>query len=226
MYIKELPMSDRPQEKLMYGGPESLSTSELLALVIRTGTREKSALQLAEEVLCYANDASGGLPTVDVAELQSICGIGRAKACSIIAGMELSRRLDNDRRALKQIKGSRDVFEYIEPTLRDQKKEYVVELILNSKCQVEAREVISIGDLSSATVHPREIFNPAIRKSAAAIIIIHNHPSGDPSPSRDDIEATRRLQEVSKIVGIRLMDHIIVGRDCFVSLREEGVIRE
>lgn len=210
----------------MYQGADSLSTSELLALIIRTGTREKSALQLAEEVLCYANEAYGGLETVDVSELQSICGIGSAKACSIIAGMELARRFENADKRFKQIKCSRDVYEYVEPILRYQKKEFVIELILNSKCQVEARDVISIGDLSSATVHPREIFNPAIRKSAAAIIIIHNHPSGDPSPSQDDIEATNRLQEVSRIVGIKLMDHIIIGRNCYISLREEGVIRE
>lgn len=225
MNIRDLPEAQRPQEKLLYSGAASLTTAELLALIIRTGTPDKSAVQLAEEVIAYTDSHFGSLVTVDPRELQTIDGIGASKACSIVAGMELARRLEANYVETKRIRSGRDVYRLVEPMLRHEKKEHVIELILNAKCEVEAQEIISIGELSTASVHPREVFSTAIRKSAAGIIIVHNHPSGDPTPSEDDIAATHRLIEVSNIVGIKLIDHVIVGRDTYVSLKEEGVIR-
>ena len=224
MQIKKMPEAERPQEKMLYGGAGGLSNSELLALIIRTGTGDKSAVRLADEVISYANDNTGGLGAAEVRELTEIDGIGEAKACSIVAAIELSKRLISDHQgAVKErIRDSRQVADLLMEEMMYEKRELFMTLNLNSKLQVESKSVISIGNIDSAPVHPREVFGPAIRRGAAAVVVAHNHPSGDPAPSPQDIEVTKRLVSASEILGIRLIDHVIVGNGCFTSMKSEG----
>ena len=224
MQIKRMPESERPQEKMLFAGAGGLSNSELLALIIRTGTGDKSAIRLADEVISYANENIGDLGMAEVRELTEIDGIGEAKACSIVAAMELSKRLISDRQgAVKfRIRDSQQVADLLMEEMMGEKREFFMTLNLNSKLQVESKSVISIGNLDSAPVHPREVFGPAIRRGAAAVVVAHNHPSGDPTPSRQDVEVTKRLLKASEILGIRLLDHVIVGNGCFTSMKSEG----
>lgn len=224
MNIKKMPESERPQEKMLYAGAGCLSNSELLALIIRTGTGRKSAVRLADEVISYANDNIGDLGLAEVRELTGIDGIGEAKACSIVAAMELSKRLIADRQGSVKvrIRDSRQVAEILTEEMMGEKRELFMALNLNSKLQIESKSVISIGNLDSAPVHPREVFGPAIRRGAAAVVVAHNHPSGDPTPSVQDIDVTKRLIKASEILGIRLLDHVIVGNGCFTSMKSEG----
>ena len=226
MQIKEMPETERPQEKLLYAGAGALSNAELLALVLRSGNGEKSAIQLAEDVIKYSVEEIGGLGRAEVRELTAINGIGTAKACAIVAGMELAKRVMSDRCSGKRkvVCDSTDAVELLNEEMAYEKREFLVALLLNVKGEVESREIISIGELASTNVHPREVFSPAIRKGAAGIIVAHNHPSGDPTPSGEDIMATARLLEASKIVGIKLVDHIIIGNGNYISLRTEGII--
>lgn len=226
MKIKDMPENERPQEKMIYAGAPSLSTTELLALVIRTGTGDKSAVQLAEDVLSYSEKEIGTLGRAEVSELTEIEGIGKAKACSIVASLELARRILNGGfgRSKFRVREAADIFALLVDDLKFEKREHVIAVILNAKCEIEAKVTVSIGELSSASLHPREVFSPAIRRGGAAIIVAHNHPSGDPTPSKEDIQVTDRLVKSSKILGITLMDHLIIGSDSFTSLRAEGYI--
>lgn len=224
MQIKKMPEAERPQEKMLYGGAGSLSNSELLALIIRTGTGDKSAVRLADEVISYADGFAGGLGAAEVRELTEIDGIGEAKACSIVAAIELSKRLISGHQGAvrPRLRDSAQVAELLLEEMMYEKRELFMTINLNSKMQVESKSVISIGNLDSAPVHPREVFGPAIRRGAAAVVVAHNHPSGDPSPSPQDIEVTERLISASKILGIKLIDHVIVGSGCFTSMKSEG----
>ena len=224
MLIKDMPVSERPQEKLLFGGARALSNSELLALIIRTGTGDKSAIRLADEVIAYTSDNIGELGMAEVRELTEIDGIGEAKACSIVAAMELSKRLRSDRIARQRTRlgDSREVADMLMEELADEKREVFMAINLNSKLQVESKSIVSIGNLDSAPVHPREVFGPAVKRGAAAVVVAHNHPSGDPTPSFQDIEVTSRLVEASRIIGIKLMDHVIIGNGRFTSMRAEG----
>lgn len=226
MQIREMPVTDRPREKMLYAGAGALTNAELLALVLRSGDHERSAIQLAEDVLAYSTKEVGGLGRAQVQELQNIEGIGTAKACSIVAGMELAKRVMSDRYAEQRrvVRDCTDVVDMLMEELVYEKREVLIALLLNVKGEVESKEIISIGELAATNVHPREVFSPAIRKGAAGLIVVHNHPSGDPTPSSDDIVATRRLLDVGRIVGIRLVDHVIIGNGTYTSLKVEGVI--
>lgn len=228
MQIKDMPSQERPREKLLYGGASSLSNAELLAVVLRTGTGDKSAIRLAEDILAYTSTKMGGLGRADVRELTEIDGVGEAKACSIVAGMELAKRVISGRCAEERrtVRDCSDVADMLIEEMLYEKRELLIALLLNVKGEVESKEIISIGELAATNVHPREVFSPAIRKGAAAVIIAHNHPSGDPSPSNEDIMATRRLEEAAKIVGIRLIDHVIIGNGRYCSLKAEGILSE
>ena len=228
MQIKDMPVSERPQEKLLFAGPGVLSNSELLALVIRTGTSEKSAVQLAEEVIAYASENSGGLGRADAKQLTMIDGIGEAKACSSIAALELSKRLMSGKVLENSVKisSSRDVAGLLAREMTDESREIFMTINLNTRLRAESKNIISIGSLDSTLVHPREVFAPAVKKGAAAVIVAHNHPSGDPEPSSEDIEVTARLLETSRILGIRLIDHVIIGSGRYTSMKELGYIPE
>lgn len=225
MQIKDLPQNERPEEKLIYSGAKTLSSSELLALIIRTGSKDKSAVQLAEDVLVYANNEAGGINNIEINELQNIAGIGVAKACSVAATIELAKRMSNGKRGeRKAVRTARDASDLLMNKLRHEKKEHLIMLILNTKCEVEAEITVSIGALDHTIMHPREILGKALKRSAAAILIAHNHPSGDPTPSRDDVEATNKLIKAADIVGIKVLDHIVIGDGRFISMKSEQLI--
>lgn len=228
MQIKSLPESERPQEKMMFAGASALSNAELLALIIRSGTRKKSAVALAEEVISFVASDVGEFGKADPRELMQIDGIGATKACAIVAALELSKRLISGsvRDNLPKLACSDDVAALLMQEMMYERREVFIAIYLNSKLMVESKSVISIGSLDSAPVHPREVFGPAIRRGAAAVIVAHNHPSGDPSPSPEDIAVTRRLLESANLIGIKLLDHVIVGNGCFISLKAEGYIPE
>jgi len=220
MKIKALPAEERPMEKGLFGGMESLSNAELLALILNTGTREQSAIALAEELISFAGGL-GNLSDFSGEELIKVKGIGKGKAARLLAALELGKRVSSVS-AGKNINVNRteEVARIFMEDLRYMKKEFFKVLLLNSKGDVMAVETVSIGELSNTIVHPREAFRMAVKKSAAAVIFVHNHPSGDPTPSRDDILTTRRLIECGQLLGIKVLDHIVIGNGNFVSINE------
>lgn len=224
MLLREIPNEDRPRERLLQLGAEALSNTELIAILLRTGTLSESAVRLAGKVL----SAAGGLRNMvdlSIEQLVGIRGIGQAKAIQLQAGIELGRRLS--RSGLQDspaIQSPKDAADLIMDELRYLQKEHFMVLFLNTKNRVVAKETLSIGSLNASIVHPREVFRSAIKRSSASIICAHNHPSGDPTPSPEDIEVTRRLSEAGKLIGIELLDHLIVADRHFVSLKELGLM--
>lgn len=222
--IKDLPAQERPRERLIKYGSGVLSNAELIAIIIRTGTKSQSAINIARKIIS-SSEGLKFLSTSSVQELSQIKGIGTAKAAQIKAAVELGKRLKlyrtNDK--LKIISPS-DAAEIVMEDLRYLKKEYLRVIFLNTKNVVIDIKDLSIGSLNSSIVHPREVFCEAIKKSSSSIIICHNHPSGDPLPSGEDINITKRLYEVGKIVGIDVLDHIIIGDGNYISLKEKGII--
>ncbi|TYP57617.1 RadC family protein [Thermosediminibacter litoriperuensis] len=225
--IKDLPREERPRERLQRYGAEVLSDAELLALLIRTGTVSESALVLAHRVL-KGDGGKTGLEFVaraGIEELSKIKGIGPAKAVQIKAAVELGRRISAFCRSDDIVISSPvDVKKLLMEEMRFLEKEHFKVILLNVKNRVISIEEISIGSLNSSIVHPREVFKPAIKRSSAAIILVHNHPSGDPTPSREDIEITRRLVEAGRILGIDVLDHVIIGNPSYVSFKEKGLL--
>ncbi|MFE3972829.1 MULTISPECIES: DNA repair protein RadC [unclassified Peribacillus] len=224
MLMRDYPKEERPRERFLQDGPQSLSNQELLALLLRTGSKEESVLQLSGRLI---NSFKGLrlLKEASVEELTVIKGIGEAKAIQILASVELGRRInklnDQDRYV---IRSPEDGANYCMEEMRFLSQEHFVCLYLNTKNQVLQKTTVFIGSLNASIVHPREVFKEAFRRSAASIICLHNHPSGDPSPSREDIEVTKRLVECGKIIGIEVLDHIIIGEHKYVSLKEKGYL--
>ncbi len=222
--IKEMPLEERPREKLIALGAGVLSNAELLAILLRVGNKAESAVQLATRVITQ----SGGLrnlPYLSLEDLQENKGIGPDKAVMIKAALELGSRLATTPRGeAGSITTPRQAADLFMEELRYKKKEFFKVLLLNTKNHVISKEEISVGSLSASIVHPREIFNQPLRKSAASVIMFHNHPSGDPTPSQEDLEVTRRLVDAGNILGIAVRDHIIIGDGCFFSFREKGLL--
>lgn len=222
--IKELPQAERPRERLIVVGEESLSDAELLGIIIRDGTPESSAVDLARKLLTKYGDFRN-LAAKTVSELAQIKGIGPAKAAQVKAATAIARRFAATPLASgEQVRSSRDVFNHLHERLRDRRQETFYLLLLDSKNRIIKDLQVSAGSLSSSLIHPREVFSPAIRESAASVIFVHNHPSGDPEPSQEDLEITRRLQEVSDVVGIKVLDHVIIGAGRYVSLKDKGLM--
>ncbi|WP_156183230.1 MULTISPECIES: DNA repair protein RadC [Bacillaceae] len=222
--IKDYPQNERPRERFIQNGPQSLSNHELLALILGTGTREESVLQLANRLLAEF-EGLRLLKDATLEELTAIKGIGKAKAIHLLAAVEIGRRLaghTHDDRYV--IRSPEDGANYLMNDMRFLSQEHFVCLYLNTKNQIIHRQTIFIGSLNASIVHPREVYKEAIRRSAASIICAHNHPSGDASPSREDIEVTRRLVECGKMIGIDLLDHLIIGDNKYVSLKEKGYV--
>jgi len=218
--IKDLPKVERPREKLMQYGPEKLSNSELLAILLRSGKKGENVIELANKILKkFSKDE---LPNLTFNDLKDYSGLGPAKACEIVACFELGKRLLKDKKAEIYLK-PKEIWEELKD-LRDHKKEHFVIFYLDSRNQEIKREIISVGSLNANLVHPREVFEPAVRHLAAQIILAHNHPSGDPEPSEDDLEITKRLTESGKILGIEVVDHIIVVKNGFLSFKEKNLI--
>ena len=222
LMIRDFPVDERPRERLINIGPESLSNQELLAILLRTGTKSESVIQLANRMLTQF----GGLMWLKDAaheEMTNLKGIGQAKAVQISAAVELGRRISNltyDDRYV--IRSPEDGANYVMNDMRFLMQEHFVCLYLNTKNQVIHRQTIFIGSLNASIVHPREVFKEAFRRSAASIICFHNHPSGDPTPSREDIEVTKRLVECGKMIGIEILDHVVIGDKKYVSMKEKG----
>jgi DNA repair protein RadC len=220
--IKNWPEIERPRERLIRHGPEVLSDAQLLAILLRSGRKKSSAVEMAHHLLRQFGGLAA-LIQVSVSELCSVKGIGPAKAAQIMASLELGRRslaqpLHTGLRALS----SRDVFLHYHPLLRDMKKELFKLLLFDGKNRLLKDITISTGSLSLNIVHPREVFKSAVRESAAAVILVHNHPSGDPTPSPEDRELTKRLAKAGGIMGIKVLDHIVIGDGRYFSFADQG----
>ena len=226
MMVRDLPPEERPREKLLLYGPASLSDTELLAILLRTGTTSASVLELAETVLSkYRGKGLGAIMNMAPQEIAEISGIGPAKAATVLAAVELGRRLSTRAAAkLDTVSSPAEAAAYVMPVLRYELRENFAVLLLDNRNHVLAFTILSIGTLTSSIAHPREVFREAVRRSAAKIILVHNHPSGDPVPSADDIQLTRRLVNVGQMMEIPVVDHIIIGDGSFRSLQDEGLI--
>ena len=207
--IKDLPKVDRPREKLEKYGPGKLSDAELLAILLRTGTKESNVLKLAQKILQKFENEKFINITID--ELKTIHGLGPVKACEIIACFELGRRMLKGKKS-SILLSPKDVWERMED-IRGSKKEHFVVFYLDSRNQEIQREIISVGTLNESLVHPREVFEGAIKNNASSIIIAHNHPSGDLEPSQADVEITKKLIHAGKILDIKILSHVIVIKD-------------
>ncbi|MFB6363677.1 DNA repair protein RadC [Paenibacillus elgii] len=222
MTLRDVPSEDRPRERMMLYGAQALSNAELLAILLRTGTYHESAVHVAQRLLLQ----SGGLrmlTDMSMEQLTEIKGIGEAKALQIQAGIELGRRLARSTMSeTVTIRSPQDVAALLMEDLRYLQKEHFVCLFLNTKNHVIGQETLSMGSLNASIVHPREVFRAAIKRSSASIVCAHNHPSGDPTPSPEDVEITKRLVQAGEIVGIDVLDHIVIGDKRYISLKELG----
>lgn len=222
--MKDVPKEERPRERLIRHGADRLANKELLAILLRTGNQQESALSLAEKLLARFGSLRD-LATASFEELLSINGIGPAKASDILAAFELAKRLGESRMEFEGIvKSPQDAAQLVLRELSLADKEHFMIIMLNIKCRVIAKKIISIGHLHSSLVHPREMFKEAIRRSSAAVILVHNHPSGDLTPSKADLATTERLCKVGEILGIEVVDHIIIGDNRYLSFREQGLL--
>lgn len=220
--IREMPAEERPRERLQHYGPSSLSAAELIAIQLRTGTAERSALGIAELLLSQF-EGLRGLSGASIEAMSQIKGVGAVKAVQIASAMELGRRLAClSEETRPTIRSPQDVAHLLLPELRDARKEHFKSLLLDRKNRVLKAITVSIGTLDSSLVHPREVFKEAIMASSASIIVAHNHPSGDPTPSIEDRRVTQRLYEAGQLLGIDLLDHIVIGDNQWVSLKQIG----
>ena len=218
--IKDLPDCEKPIERGISLGFDSLSSSELMGIIIGTGSKEKSAIALSTDII-KSIDSISDLSNVTLEELCVIKGIGRSKGAKIIAAVNLGQRIyKSDIKTKLKITSPEDVYNAFSSEMSFLKREEFRVILLNTKNSVISTELISIGSLNSSIVHPREVFNKAIKKNSASVILIHNHPSGNPSPSKEDLVITRRLMEAGDIIGIKVLDHIIIGHGKFHSLKE------
>ncbi|WP_058485499.1 RadC family protein [Defluviitalea phaphyphila] len=226
MSMKDLPEFERPYEKLEYYGSEVLSDAELLAIIFRTGSKNIRAVELAQKLLALEKqEGLYGLYQYSIEELMNINGIGKVKALQIKAVLELSKRISKRQGMLKyKINSPKSIASIYMEEMRYLKQEYFKIVILNTKNQIIGDKNITKGSINSSIVHPREIFKYAIKKSATSIIMIHNHPSGDPNPSKEDIQVTKRIVDGGELLGINILDHIIIGDGIYISLKEKGII--
>lgn len=222
MKIKDLPKECRPRERFLKLGPSALSEAELFAILLRTGTRGKKnkegKYEGGENVIEMSNRLikEYGLDKLlecSLVELQKINGIGPSKAMQILTIAELQKRINEAKHPVKKITCADDVFKHFHERLKDEKQENFYVLMLDTKNQIIGEQLISKGILDASIVHPREVFNPAIKNSASKIILIHNHPSGDPSPSSEDLEITEKLMRAGEEIGINILDHVIVSSE-------------
>lgn len=222
--MKNLPEQDRPREKMIKQGAAALTDAELLAILLRTGTKEKSALTLAQDIVSLNQEKLLFLEQCDVASFCKIKGVGQTKAVTIVAALELGRRVSmSDISDLSIIKSPHDAAKVFVPLLRSEKKEQFYVMLLNIKNKLLSVERISIGTLNATMAEPRDVFSLAMSKNAAALILAHNHPSGDPTPSSDDRATTERMIEAGDVLGIKVLDHIIVGAARYYSYKDKSM---
>jgi len=221
--IHDLPKSERPRERLQKLGAEALSTQELLALILGRGIKGESVMVTAQRLLSAFGNTKF-LSDASLEELSEVKGVGPAKASQLKAAFELARRSDDHEAPQIPIKSHRDVIKLVRQKLKDKKKEHFLVLCLNTKNNLIKISTISTGTLDANLVHPREVFNEAIQSLASSVVLVHNHPSGDPEPSDADIDITKRILETGKIVGIDVLDHIIIADNKSLSFKEKGII--
>ncbi|MCX6149444.1 MAG: DNA repair protein RadC [Ignavibacteriales bacterium] len=225
MKVKDLPLDDRPREKLILRGAQNLSDAELVAILLRTGTKGKPVVEIAQDILNkYSNLAV--LASTSLQKIKENKGIGNDKVATLAAAFEISRRVSSQSKYLsdKKISSPSEVAEFFIPLLRDELKEKFFVVCLNTANKMIKYELISVGNLNSSVVHPREIFKVAIENNAANVILIHNHPSGNAEPSNEDISITKKLVEAGKVMDIQVFDHIIIAGNSFTSFVERRLI--
>ncbi len=222
--IKEMPVNERPRERFLKYSSDVIQTHELIAIIMRTGTKKESVLDLSKKVF-YQYDDLKELSNASITDLMRINGIGESKAISLKAAFELGRRahMMNFQKKVRLISPEK-IYSYLKDQLELKTQEHLIGLYLNTKGELIKKKTLFIGSLNSSVIHPREIFKYAVIHSAASIVIVHNHPSGDPSPSQNDIDVTKIIHKNSLMMDILLMDHIIVGRDRYFSFKEKGII--
>lgn len=223
--VKELPLDDRPREKLMLRGAHNLSDAELIAILLRTGTKGKSVIDVAQELIIEQGNLAV-LASKPLSTLTKSSGIGKDKAATLLAAFEISRRILSQSKwySENKITSPKDVAEIFIPLLKDELKEKFIVVCLNTANKIIKTETISIGSLNSSVVHPREIFKAAIENSSASIILIHNHPSGNPDPSTEDITITKKIVESGKIMEIPVFDHLIIAGNIYTSFVERRLL--
>ena len=224
--MKDIPNAERPYEKCLKQGAEALSDAELLAVLLRTGTKGENVLALAKRLL-YEDGGAGllGIHQFSFQSLMKLKGIGKVKAVQILCLSELAKRLSKASVEPRlRFSSSQSVAEYYMEDLRHRNQEVMKLLLLNSKAELIDETNISKGTVNASLVTPRELFVEALKKEAVSMILLHNHPSGNPTPSRDDILTTKRISECGLLIGIELLDHIIIGNNCYVSFQEENLL--
>ena len=226
--IREMPQDERPREKLLQRGAEALTDAELIAILLRTGIPGANAVDLARQLIDRYKTLEG-LRRCTVAELAKISGIKKAKALHLVAAFDLGRRLARETLARQKLDSPELVYELLAPEMRMLHKESLRTVLLDTRYRWIDTEEISLGSVNESIAHPRDVFRPALIRSAYAVIVVHNHPSGDPSPSQSDHSLTRRLAEVAELLQIKLLDHIIVGAPAdgrlpYFSFKEAGVL--
>ena len=221
--VKEMPEDERPRERLARVGPQALSSAELLAIILRTGVKGENVVTMASRLLAQYGGLAG-LSRADLAQLGQEHGLGPAKASQLLAALELGRRLMAESPEERfQIRAPQDAANLLIPLIGHQEQEHFVVLYLDTRNRVMDREVLYKGSLNSSLVRIAEVFRGAIRRNCAAIIVAHNHPSGEPNPSPEDVALTRQLVEAGKLMEVEVLDHVIIGQSRFVSLRERGM---
>lgn len=222
LMIRDVHVADRPRERLIRQGAASLSNQELIAILLRTGTKEESVLSLSNSIL-QSFDKIQDLQYATLEECMKVKGVGKAKAVQLLAAVELGKRVHRkDSTERYTIRSPEDAANYLMPDMSSLQQEHFVALFLNVKNEIIHKETIFIGSLNASIVHPRELFREAVKRSAASIICAHNHPSGNPAPSPEDIEVTKRLVAAGDMMGIDVLDHIVIGNHQFISLKEKG----
>lgn len=226
--MKDIPQADRPYEKCLRSGPGSLSDEELLAIIIRTGSREQSALELSRQLLTEESQGGGLLKLLHLSlpQLMQIKGIGKVKEAQLLCIGELSRRIWR-RAVLEEVvsfTNPEEIVNYYMEDLRHMEQEQTRLMLLNTKGALIKELMLSQGTVNMSLASPREIFLEALRHRAVYVVMVHNHPSGDPSPSREDILLTKRVREAGELIGIPLLDHVIIGDNSYISLKERGII--
>lgn len=217
--IKDLHHVDRPREKLEKYGVEKLADHELLAVLFGSGIKGLNVVELSKKILKKIR--RDGIGRVALEDLLKERGLGKAKALQVLAVLELGRRLQT--KARTEVLSAKDIWKLC-ADIRDSRREHFLAFYLDTQGKLIERQIVSIGTLDQSLVHPREVFEPAVSLRAASVIVAHNHPSGNPEPSPQDREVTKRLEQAGKILGIRLLDHIILGKNGFLSMKERGVI--
>jgi DNA repair protein RadC len=221
--IRDIPTGERPRERLRDRGADSLSNSELLAILLRTGTRAESALDMATKLLARYQGLEG-LAKASFQELAQSHGVGEAKAAQLLAALELAKRLTRlEGPERLTIRSPKDVFDLLKAEMSLLDQEHFKVVVLNTKNQVMATPTVFVGSVNATTVRVAEVFREAVRQNCPAMIVVHNHPSGDPAPSPEDVSVTRELVAAGKALDVEVLDHVVIGRQGFVSLKEKGL---